>query len=303
MTSYVCPRCDYNTTLKQKYMNHLKRKNKCKPLKSEDDLKKEYEKYLSPSKAQYKTFKCEHCTKTLSTKQVLQKHLLVCKKKLKKDEEKSEKNALETVVNALNNHIAMQNEQIKKQSEQIEQLIKRSGNSYDQSINVNVQMNAFNANDMASLTDKEIIGCMKKNNMCIPALIEKVHLNPRNPRNRNIYISNFRNNYVMVYDGSKWNLTDNKFLIDELIDGKHFMLEQKISEWIVDNQYSEVIGRFNKYLDAVEDDITLNEIKNKIKHMLYNNRDLVISYGQNTSQANQANEANHTTQTNLKKID
>ena len=278
MSDYECPRCGYMTNLKQKYMNHLKRKNKCKATKSNDSLQEEYNKYLLTSKAKYKTYKCEHCNKSLSTKQVLQKHILVCKNKIKKDEEKSEKHAMETVVNALNEHIAMQNEQIKKQSEQIEQLIKKAGNNYDNSINVNVQMNAFNTHDMSSLTDGDIIGCMKKNNMCIPALIEKVHLNPDNPRNRNIYISNFRNNYVMVYDGNKWNLTDDKFIIDELIDGKHCMLEQKISEWVEENKYTDVISKFNKYLDAVENDELLNIIKKRIKHMLYNNRDLVISY-------------------------
>lgn len=277
--NYNCPRCDYTTLLKQKYMNHLKRKNKCKPTKSNDNLEKEYEKYLETSKAKYKLFKCEHCNKVLSTKQVLQKHILVCKKKKMKDEKNNEKHTIEAVVNALNEHIAMQNEQIKKQSEQIEQLIKKAGNNYDNSINFNVQMNEYNAYDMATLTDIDIIGCMKKNNMCIPALIEKVHLNPDNPCNRNIYISNFRNNYVMIYDGYKWNLTDNKFVIDELIDGKHFMLEQKISEWMEENKYTDAISRFKKYLDAVENDEILNDIKKRIKHMLYNNRDLVISYG------------------------
>ena len=50
--------------------------------------------------------------------------------------------------------------------------------------------------------------------MCIPSLIKKIHFNPRKPENHNIYISNIKNKYIMVYDGDKWNLSNQNETID-----------------------------------------------------------------------------------------
>ena len=45
MTIYNCTRCGYTINIKQKYINHLKRKNLCKNILSNDDLLEEYKKY------------------------------------------------------------------------------------------------------------------------------------------------------------------------------------------------------------------------------------------------------------------
>ena len=45
MVVYNCPRCNYITTHKTKYMNHLKRKIICEPIISKTNLQKEYIKY------------------------------------------------------------------------------------------------------------------------------------------------------------------------------------------------------------------------------------------------------------------
>ena len=51
--------------------------------------------------------------------------------------------------------------------------------------------------------------------MCIPNLIKRIHFDPKKPENHNIYISNIKNKYVMIYDGIKWNLHNR----DETIEG------------------------------------------------------------------------------------
>lgn len=42
---YKCPRCSNTTFLKKKYINHLKQKELCKPILSNDNLENEYIKY------------------------------------------------------------------------------------------------------------------------------------------------------------------------------------------------------------------------------------------------------------------
>ena len=35
-------------------------------------------------------------------------------------------------------------------------------------------------------------------------VLSDIHFNPDKPENHNIYISNLKNGYVMMYDGNKW---------------------------------------------------------------------------------------------------
>ena len=48
-------------------------------------------------------------------------------------------------------------------------------------------------------------------------MIEKIHFNPKKPENHNVYISNIKNKYAMVYDGNKWNLKNQDETIGDLI--------------------------------------------------------------------------------------
>ena len=54
MVFYNCPRCNYSTEHKTKYMNHLKKKNICEPILSKTNLQKEYIKYNIIDKIQMK---------------------------------------------------------------------------------------------------------------------------------------------------------------------------------------------------------------------------------------------------------
>jgi hypothetical protein len=47
-------------------------------------------------------------------------------------------------------------------------------------------------------------------------MIEKIHFNPDKPENMNIYISNMKNKYLMVYDGKNWNIANKTEEIDKL---------------------------------------------------------------------------------------
>ena len=60
--------------------------------------------------------------------------------------------------------------------------------------------------------------CIQHSNFCIPHLIEKIHFDPKKPENHNIYISNLKNNYTMVYDGDKWTIRDRDDSIQNLME-------------------------------------------------------------------------------------
>ena len=86
----------------------------------------------------------------------------------------------------------------------------------------------------------------------------------------NIYISNLKNKYVMVYENDKWQLKD---YFENIYEHKEFLLE----EWIdrEKDNYPELRDKFEKYLNNKENDNILNTIKEDIKLMMYNNRENV----------------------------
>lgn len=77
----------------------------------------------------------------------------------------------------------------------------------------------------------------------------------------------------MVYDGDKWNLTNQNDTIDDLIDTNEVVIEQKLEEWLENGkEYPNIMKKFNRYLEKKEKDAVINKVKEEIKLILYNNR-------------------------------
>ena len=312
MPKYNCPRCGYNTNDKSRYLNHLKRKNICDPIINNNNLIEEYRKYnISTSvnlgessvnlcKSQNKSkesknkskesqklskesqklsvkkqYECEYCNKEFNSRQNKWYHLKTCKEKKKDDEEKS--NLLD-LVNMLNQQLKEQRnefkEELSKRDKQIDELIKKAGMTIGtQNIQQNIKILAYKDTDLSHLTDKDYLQCLSRSNMVIPNLIKRIHFNPKKPENHNIYISNIKNKYVMIYDGKKWNLQSREEAIDDMIDTNEMVIEQKLEEWLENGkEYPEIMKKFNRYIEKKEKDEVINKIKEEIKLILFNNR-------------------------------
>jgi hypothetical protein len=188
---------------------------------------------------------------------------------------------MEELVKLLNEKIEKRDRQLEEKNKQIDELIKKAGinigtQNIQQNINQNIKILAYDNTDLSHLKNKDYLKCLKRSNFCIPHLIEKIHFNPDKPENHNIYISNLKNNYVMIYNGEKWMINDRDESIQNLIDDKESIIEQKLEEWIENGKnYPDIMKKFNRYLEKKENDTVLNKIKNEIKLMLFNNRDIV----------------------------
>ena len=255
--------------------------NKCfyesKDLFKHFNLCSDYREFLNKKKAFNESkWKCEFCKKDFSSYKSKWRHLKTCKEKKKDEEEKSN---LLHLVNMLNQQLQEQSEQMKKKDEQITELIKKAGiqnSNITQNIQQNIKLVAYKETDMSHLTEQDYLYCLNRSNMCIPNLIKKIHFNPKKPENHNIYISNIKNKYVMIYDGKKWNLENRNDAIDELIDNNESVLEQQLEEWIENGkQYPDIMKKFNRYLEKKEKDTVINKIKEEIKLILFNNRKVV----------------------------
>ena len=294
MVNYTCPRCGYTINIKKKYENHLRRKKICDNKISDDMLTNEYLKYnieekliaiestksqqlsqnsqqkVNKKSTQNDNYFCQYCERNFNFKQSYYRHMKTCKVKREIDNEKNEMNKM---VDLLNN-------QLKDKDRKIDELIKKSGTTNitynQQNINNNIKLLGYRNTDISHLSDKDFISCISHSNFCIPHLIKKIHFDPNKPENHNIYISNIKNNYAMIYDGDKWNLTNKDDLINEILEEKEIIIEEKLEEWLEKGkQYPEIMKKFTRYLEKKENDVVLDKIKDEVKLVLFNNRSLV----------------------------
>ena len=224
-------------------------------------------------------YTCKYCDTQFKHKSSLCRHEGKCKNRNNDDD-------MHKLVELLNNQLEQQRNENIKQSNQIEALIKKVGITTTNN-NITVTNNTLLSHRDTStnhLTNTDWKICIERCLRCIPQLIEIIHFDPKTPNNHNIYISNIKNNYAMLYNGEKWILADRDSVINNLIDDKEQMVVEKLEEWeeIGSINYPKAMERFNRYLNLKENDQHLNMMKNEIKLLLFNNRDMVSSKGMNT---------------------
>tara|TARA_B110000037_G_scaffold219490_1_gene284779 strand:+ start:1372 stop:2340 length:969 start_codon:yes stop_codon:yes gene_type:complete len=237
---------------------------------------------------------CKFCRRCFKRNDNLKRHLNSCK--VKKD--KNDLNNLQKLVNLLNEQLKEQKDDLKKEftkelkkkdkeyekklkkkDKLIEELIKKTGVNIEKQTN-NIQNNikilAYKNTDISHLKDTDYIKFLSHSNFCVPHMIKKLHFDKKKPENHNIYISNLKNNFVMIYDGVKWNIKDRNEIINDMIEDNTNILEDKIEDWLEKGkQYPQIMKKFNRYLEKKENDIVLDKIKQEMKFILYNNRKIV----------------------------
>jgi len=219
-------------------------------------------------------FTCKFCGKEYKHKQSITKHIKnSCVKK--EDDYKELVNLLNMQIENQKKELADEKQERKKENQslikQIESLkgkleIKGSFNT----INNNITLN-YKDTDVSHLTDNDYRSCIRKVCHSVLKLIEKIHFNPDKPENMNVYISNMRDKYAMLYEGNKWILKNKNEAIDKLYNDKEDMLE----EWVNDKDEPEMRKFFDKYMNNMKEKETIEDINEQLKLMLYNKKNLI----------------------------
>jgi len=268
MPIYTCECCNFSTPLKSNYSNHLLTKKHVsnKPIQTNmlaEMLADVSQMLVTPEPV----LKCKYCDQCYKHRSSLSKHIkYTCTKN--KDED------LKELVRLMNVQLEQQKNEIVSQSKQIEKLrgkLEIHG-SFNTTIHNHVQILNYKDTDISHLTDEDYRKCVKKICFCVLKIIEKIHFNPDKPENMNIYISNIKDKYLMIYENDKWTLKS-KNLIDQLYEDKELMIE----EWIQDSKDPEMSKFFNRYLDLKKDEKTIEMIQEEIKLFLFNQKELVTS--------------------------
>ena len=290
MPLYNCELCQFSTPLKGNYKVHLsslKHDLRSKvnaipppsqPIVISEPPQNQPVVILEPPQVAEKVaspFTCKYCEQKFKFKQSMYRHIkYTCTKN--KDEDLKELVRLmniqmEQQKNDFLSQLQTQKQEFNKKIDKLMGKLEISG-SFNTTNNIqNIQLLGYRQTDVSHLTDEDYKRCIKRVNHCVKNMIETVHFNPEKPENMNIYISNIKDKYIMVYDGANWNLANRKDELDRLYEEKEMMLE----EWLDSNPDEELKQKFLKYLDNKDNDECLNRIKEEIKLMLYNKQTML----------------------------
>ena len=295
MVLYECKTCNFSSNLKSNYLRHLNSKKHqrnitTKGAEGKKGIKKEYfgpqmttndhnlttndhkrpqniPANLAEKSPNYgvKKFRCDLCNKELSTKGHLTRHKKnFCLEKKKKDE-----------TSILKNLLIQQSETFERERKllykQIEKLLDKVGDTTINNTQTNnIQLNSYGKEDLSHITDSLKQNLIKKPYGMIPRLIEEVHFSEKKPENKNIAISNKKDNKIQVFTGTKWIYKNKDETINDLMDGKYFILDSFYQNNI-DSSDGGSYEKFRTYYDD-QDKILIDKLKKDCELVLLNNR-------------------------------
>ena len=87
------------------------------------------------------------------------------------------------------------------------------------------------------------------------------------------------NKYIKLHDGQKWNLRDREETVEDLFADAEDLLETKLESWQEEeNPKSEKATRkYQIYLEVKEKAELYKKIKQEMKLLLFNNRNLITA--------------------------
>ena len=272
---YKCVSCDKPFKYKSDYERHINRKTPC----NENDLLLLIQKKKT----------CQYCNKVFKRADSIPDHLTICKIKLEDDKlkEKQQKEIdnkiiLEQLLKEMHEvkqkNLEMHNEIQLLKSDKIcnktKTIVKgnmNNTNNIQQNIHNEIKIIAYGKEDLSYITNENYRLILNKGFKSVPHLVEYIHFNQNKPENHNIYISNMRDNLVLIFDGIDWQLKERDDILQDMIDNNADILYDKFEE-LVDTLDEGTIKKFKRFLDEKDQDRVIDQIKKDLKLMLYNNK-------------------------------
>lgn len=241
MVNYKCPRCGHSTHHKNDMKKHINRKRLCRPLVKD----------------------------------------MILTENIKNDvlyNQQSEESVdeLKDLVKTLNEY----NQSLGNEMKELKELVKKSkGNTNITNITNNILVLPYRETDLSHLKGRDFYRSLDRCIYAVPQLIERTHFNPHKPENHNIYISNLSRNHAMVFDGKKWVVKNQDQMIDRLIRENEFRLE----DWIEDGakKFPKAMAKFKLYMSKRDETGVPEIVREEVRMLLYNNRELVIETKEN----------------------
>ena len=233
---FTCIVCNKSYKNAKTYNKHIKM-NRCK---ISDDI-----------------LQCKICNKTFSNKSNRKVHESKC----------CEKKDNEMIITKLNEIDKFIKTQVGGTTTNIQ-------NNNIQNNNIHITCN-FGNEDMSYISIKDIISMFDKGEQSIEALVKYKHFNLDVPQNCNVYIKNLNNKYAFVFDNNKWEIMMKSDVVEKLYTSNSTYLRIKFQE--LQKELSKpTLMKFQKFLDDIDNYDTIEPIMDRIKCILYNNKDMIL---------------------------
>ena len=141
----------------------------------------------------------------------------------------------------------------------------------------NIQVLAYDKTDITHLKDRDYKKVLRRGNFCVPNLVDAIHFNPKKPENHNIYIPNMKTGFIMCWNGKTWDIRNREDVIDDIYDDKSNLLIDKLDEWEEIGYKLDpiIMTKFKRFITKMDDDIVKNKVKEEIRFLLYNKRNII----------------------------
>lgn len=286
MPTYECDLCQFKTKIKTHFIRHIntpKHKRNYLNSKSKITCDKSITPKIevSPITEQVKVEKtltnqstkifleCEFCSRKLSTKGHLARHIKSFCPALKN---KKESSILKDMLEEQKQQFADERATLYKQ---IEKLLDKVGNTTNIQSNIKntITLNSYGNENLSHITEGLKTNLLKLPYVMIPKLIEAVHFNDKHPENKNIALTNSRDNKIKVYSDNRWIYKDKEETINDLVDGKYYILDSHFEQInsSLNSEYKTNFVKFKEYLNS-EDKELCNKLKRDCEMVLLNNR-------------------------------
>ncbi len=264
MFKFNCNVCNISTNLISNHKRHLKtskhiRKLEETRLKTQKDPKRPKKDPKRPKKTQKDPvdfsnsvesesdsepepeFKCDYCESPFSSFAHKRRHELHrCKQNT-------------SITNNLIKALEYEKKEKNKLYKQIDKLIDKAGNTTNyQTTSQNIKLNGYGKEDLSHITDSFKTQLLNGPYGMIPKMIEQVHFNEDKPENKNISLTNSRDNKMKVFIEDKWVYKNKDEIIHDLMDGKYFIMDTHY-ESICDNLNDISQSRYKTFRDFFDD--------------------------------------------------
>ena len=296
MPLYECELCNYNSKIKTHFNRHINTpKHKRKYLDSKSKINDKDIQAIASIKVmsnvihgeqtniedthnkdaikciEEENWVCDLCGRQLSTKGHLTRHMKTYCPALNTNNNK-DTCILKDILEVQQQQFANERATLYKQ---IEKLLDKVGNTTNIQSNIKntITLNSYGNENMSHITDKLKTQLVKLPYGMIPKLIEAVHFNDKHPENKNIALTNSRDNKIKVFSDNKWIYRDKEETINDLVDGKYYILDTHFEEVNESLQadYKSNFVKFKEYFSS-EDKEFCNKLKRDCEIVLLNNR-------------------------------
>ena len=223
---------------------------------------------IIPKKSKKLNFECALCGRKLSSQGHLSRHMKSFCPELKTKGEIILKDMLEEQKEEFAN-------ERKTLYKQIEKLLDKVGNTTNIQSNIKntITLNNYGQESMNHITNQLKTQLVKIPYVMIPKLIEAVHFNDSHPENKNIALTNSRDNKIKIFSDNRWIYKDKEETINDLVDGKYYILDahyEQVGPSLGDDLKTNFI-KFKEYFNS-EDKEFINKLKRECEMVLLNNR-------------------------------